>query len=300
MKFFEKLRSLPSGAQGIILMLFGVGIITINDALMKLANEDLPLGETLAIRAAFVWIPITILAWRAGGKSSLKVYDWKRQLSRGGLLIFSSWCFFLGLQSLPLAQAIAISSVGPLFLTMLAAPFLAEKVGWRRWTAVFVGFIGAMIIIQPGGESFVWATLFPLGAALAGAGRDVLQRQMSLERESTIAILAVSTTCVGISGLVTIPFAWKTPSFSGLCLIATAAILLGVAHYLMMEALRLAEAATIAPIRYTNFLWATLWGLLIWGALPVPTTWLGISIIAASGIYILHRETLKIRLDSNS
>jgi drug/metabolite transporter (DMT)-like permease len=85
-----------------------------------------------------------------------------------------------------------------------------------------------------------------------------------------------------------------------LCLIATAAILLGVAHYLMMEALRLAEAATIAPIRYTNFLWATLWGLLIWGALPVPTTWLGISIIAASGIYILHRETLKIRLDSNS
>lgn len=295
MPILRTLKTLPTSAQGIILMLVGVGIITINDALMKLANEDLPLGEILALRSAFVWLPIIILAWQNGGSRALKVFDWGRQLSRGCLLIFSSWCFFLGLQSLPLAQAIAISSVGPLFLTMLAAPFLGEKVGWRRWAAVFVGFIGAMIIIQPGGDNFIWAALFPLGAALAGAGRDILQRQMSLERESTVAILAVSTTCVGISGLVTVPFAWKTPSLEALCLISVAAMLLGFAHYLMMEALRLTEAASIAPLRYTNFLWATLWGLLIWDVLPAKTTWIGISVIAASGMYILHRETVRMR-----
>jgi len=295
MFLIRAIAALPDGAKGIVLMLLGVGLITINDALMKLANEGLPLGQTLALRGAFVWIPILLFVWRAGGFHALRVYDWRRQLLRGSFLIFSSWCYFFGLASLPFAQSIAIASVGPLFLTMLAGPLLGETVGWRRWTAVGFGFVGALIIIQPGGASFTWAVLFPLGAALAGAGRDVVQRQMSLGREGTVAILAVSTTCVGLSGAVTLPFVWQTPSWQGLSLIAVAAFLLGVAHYLMIEALRLAEAAAIAPLRYSTFLWATLWGFVLWGVLPVGTTWIGVAIIAASGVYILHRETVRNR-----
>lgn len=295
MPLFRAFAALPNGPKGMALMTVGIGLITINDALMKLANEGLPLGETLAFRGAFVWIPILLFVWRAGGLSALKVYDWRRQLIRGAFLIFSSWCYFFGLLALPLAQAIAIASVGPLFLTMLAGPFLGETVGWRRWSAVGVGFVGALVIIRPGGAGFEWAVLFPLGAALAGAGRDIVQRQMSLGREGTIAILAVSTTCVGLSGAVTLPFAWVTPSLEGLALIAAAAFLLGVSHYLMIDALRLVEAASIAPLRYSNFLWAALWGFLIWGAVPEDTTWIGVAIIAASGVYILHRETVRRR-----
>lgn len=276
-------------------MMVGIGLITINDALMKLANEGLPLGQTLAFRGLFVWGPILFFVWRAGGFHALRVYDWRRQLLRGAFLIFSSWCYFWGLLALPLAEAIAIASVGPLFLTMLAGPFLGERVGWRRWAAVGVGFVGALVVIQPGGTAFVWAALFPLGAALAGAGRDIVQRQMSLGREGTVAILAVSTTCVGLSGAVTLPFHWATPSAEGLALIAAAACLLGVSHYLMIEALRLAEASSIAPLRYSNFLWAALWGFVIWGELPAGTTWIGVAIIAASGVYILHRETVRQR-----
>lgn len=287
--------ALPDGVKGILLMLLGIGVITINDALMKLANEGLPLGQTLAIRAAFVWVMILIFAYRAGGVRSLRVVDWRRQLLRGAFLVVSSWSFFYGLAALPLAEAIAIASVGPLFLTMLAGPFLGETVGWRRWAAVAVGFVGALIIIQPGGDSFVWASLFPMTAALLGAGRDIVQRQMSLGREGTVAILAVSTTCVGLSGAVTLPFVWQTPSWEQLAAIGVAGLLMGLAHYLMIEALRMAEAASIAPLRYTNFLWGSLWGFLIWGVTPKESTWIGVAIIAASGLYILHRETVRRR-----
>ncbi len=295
MPFPRALAALPDGAKGMLLMTLGIGVITVNDALMKLANEGLPIAETLTIRALFVWVMILIFARRAGGRRALRVYDWTRQLLRGGFLVFSSWCFFFGLQELALAQAIAIASVGPLFLTVLAGPFLGEQVGWRRWSAVAVGFVGALIIIRPDDANFAWAALFPLGAALAGAGRDISQRQMSLGREGTVAILAVSTTCVGLSGAVALPFVWQTPTLLQLAPIAVAGLLMGTAHYLMIEGLRLAEAASIAPLRYTNFLWGTLWGFVIWGALPEDSTWLGVAIIAASGVYILHRESIRRR-----
>ena len=283
---------LPDGAKGMLLMSAGIGFVTVNDALVKLANEGLPLGQTLFIRSLFVWVMIIIFAWRAGGVRSLAVNDWLRQGLRGCFLIISSWCFFFGLAALPLAEAIAIASIGPLFLTMLAGPLLGETVGWRRWSAVGVGFVGAIIVINPGGSAFQWATLFPLAAALLGAGRDILQRQMSLAREGTVAILVVSTTMVGLSGLVTLPFVWVTPNWMQILPIAAAGLLMGTAHYLMIEALRMAEAASIAPLRYSNFLWGSLWGFLIWGVLPEPNIWLGVAIIAASGLYILHRETL--------
>lgn len=295
MPFGRFFATLPDGAKGMVLMLTGIGVLTVNDALMKFANESLPLGQTLAIRALFVWVMILLLAWRAGMGQAFRIYDWRRQLSRGLCLVASSWCFFFGLSSLPLAQAIAIASVGPLFLTMLAGPFLGETVGWRRWLAVAVGFFGALVIIEPGGDDFIWAALFPLLAAFLGGLRDVVQRQMSLGREGSVAILAVSTTCVGLSGLVTLPFVWMTPTLLQLAPIAVAGLLMGLAHYLMIEALRLTEAASIAPLRYTNFLWGSLWGFLIWGVLPKETTWIGVAIIAASGVYILHRETVRRR-----
>lgn len=276
-------------------MLAGIGVITINDALMKYANESLPLGQTLAIRSVFVWVMILVFAWRAGGLSAFAVHDWRRQLLRGLCLVISSWCFFFGLIRLPLAEAIAIASVGPLFLTMMAGPLLGESVGWRRWFAVAIGFVGALVIIQPGGSGFQYAALFPLAAAFLGGLRDVLQRQMSLGKEGTVAILAVSTTCVGLSGALTMPFAWTTPTLGQAAPIAAAGLLMGIAHYLMIEALRLAEAASIAPLRYTNFLWGSLWGFLIWGVLPQETTWIGVAIIAASGLYILRRETIRRR-----
>ncbi|MEQ9121370.1 MAG: DMT family transporter [Alphaproteobacteria bacterium] len=293
MFLIRAIAALPDGAKGMVLMTLGIGVITVNDALMKLANEGLPIGETMAIRAAFVWIPILIFASRAGGRRALRVYDWPRQLARGACLVFSSWCYFYGLRELQLAEVIAIAAVGPLFLTMMAGPLLGEHVGWRRWTAVMVGFVGALVVIRPGGADFAWAALFPLGSAIAGAGRDILQRKMSLGREGTVAILAVSTTCVGLSGAVTIPFVWQTPSLGQLTAIGVAGLLMGTAHYLMIEALRLAEASSIAPLRYTTFLWGAFWGFTIWGELPAPATWIGVAIIAASGIYILHRETAR-------
>jgi len=298
MLFGRLFATLPDGPKGMLLMLTGIGVLTVNDALMKFANESLHIGQTLAIRSLFVWVMILVFAWRAGMGEAFRVYDWRRQLLRGLCLVISSWCFFFGLSRLPLAQAIAIASVGPLFLTMLAGPFLGEKVGWRRWLAVAIGFVGAIVIIQPGGDDFMWAALFPLAAAFLGGIRDVAQRQMSLGREGSVAILAVSTTCVGLSGAVTLPFVWTTPGLNQLALIAAAGLLMGFAHYLMIEALRLVEAASIAPLRYTNFLWGSLWGFLIWGVLPKETTWIGVAIIAASGVYILHRETVRRRAET--
>ncbi len=275
--------------RGIACMMAGCLLLTVNDAVVKWVSGEFQLGQVLATRGLAALIVImAVVAWR----KELHIFRIRYpgvQLARAILMIISTFLFVSGLRVLPLAENIAIAFVGPIFVTALAPVFLAEKVGWRRWTAVLVGFTGVLVMLRPGGDGLNWIALFPAGAALCGALRDILTRRIS-HGEATGTTLFYSTLGVTLAGAAAAPFAWQTPGASDLALLALAGVLLCSAHFLHIETFRFAEAALVAPFKYSSLLWAMAFGFLIWGDVPDAWTLLGAGLLVGSGIYIFHRE----------
>ena len=272
-------------------MLCGTAVLVLNDALVKSLAENYPTGQLLFLRGVCVWPWILLFAMRSGGVQSLRVRNIRGQALRGICVIGSSFLFVNGLRHLTLADAIAVSFTGPLFITAMAPFMLGETVGWRRWLAVLVGFGGVLFMLRPGGDALQWAILFPLGAAIFGGLRDLITRKIA-GTETTVAVLAVTTTVVLVSGLATAPFTeWVAIRNADLAMFATSGVLISIAHTLMIEAFRRGEAALVAPFKYSSLLWGTLFGFLIFGELPDLWTIIGAIIIIAAGLYVLHRET---------
>jgi drug/metabolite transporter (DMT)-like permease len=278
--------------KGIACMIAGAVFLTLNDGVMKWMTASYPIGEVIFIRSLFALIPVALLAWRAGGLAALRVHNIWGQSVRTVLSIASMGFFITGLRLLPLAEAISLTFASPLFVTILAPPILGETVGWRRWLAVLVGFVGVLIMIRPDGEAMRWVVLLPLGAALTFGLANIITRRISVT-ESSVSILGVSMISVTVVSLATAPFGWRAPAMGDVAFLALAGILLGCAHFLMIEAFRLAEAAVAAPFHYSAVIWAMILDLVIWSNQPDPWVLGGAVIVIASGLYILHRETLR-------
>lgn len=261
-----------------------------NDALIKGLAQTYPTGQLLFIRGLFVWPWILVFAMRSGGLSSMRIRNPQGQALRAVCVIVSAFMFVNGLRNLALADAIAVAFTGPLFLTAMAPLVLGERVGWRRWVAVLMGFAGVVVMLRPGGDVLQWAIVFPLGAAVFGSMRDLITRKIA-ETETTVAVLAVTTTVVLLAGLSTALFTdWVAPRTSDLATFAASGALLAVAHTLMIEAFRRGEATLVAPFKYSSLLWATVFGYLLFDALPSLWTIAGAIIICLAGLYVFHRE----------
>lgn len=280
--------------RGIAYVVLAVALITINDTVMKAMTAGYPVGEIMFLRGIFMFIPITVLAWRAGGFPALRVRNVPVQIFRGLLAIGSTYLFVSALGDMQLADAVAITLAMPLFVTALAGPLLGERVGWRRWSAVFVGFAGVLVMFRPTGDALRLIAFLPLAAAFSEAVRDIVTRRLAA-REKTVATLAFTTGIVVLGGLASAPLGWIAPAWADVGLIAGAGILTGGGHFLLIEALRLAEASAIAPYRYSIVVWSVLAGYLIWGDLPDLWIVTGIALVIGSGLYILHRETRLMR-----
>ncbi len=277
--------------KGIACMLVSGLVITLNDAVMKSMTAVYPIGEILFIRGFFVIVPIGLLAWRFGGVSQLRVLNVRTQAIRAALTVLSTFLFITSLRYLHLADALAITFTGPLFITALAAPVLGEQVGWRRWAAVGIGFTGVLVMTRPGGEAWRWAALLPLGAAFSGACRDLLTRRMTIT-ETSVSMAGVSAFAVAFCGLATLPLGWRLPSPADVGMLAGAAMFLGLGQFLLIEAFRLGETVVVAPFKYTNLLWGVIIGFVICSHLPDRWTTLGALLVMAGGLYIFHRETV--------
>ena len=279
-------------APAIVCMLVGAAILTLNDGLIKLLAGTYPTGELLFIRGLFVWPWILLFVMRRGGPAILRVHNIKGQVLRGCCVIAGSFLFITGLRHLTLADAVAIAFTGPLFITAMAPLVLGENVGWRRWLAVLVGFAGVLFMLRPGSEALQWAIVFPLGAAICGGLRDLVTRRIA-GTETTVAVLAVTTTVLLLAGLATAPFVdWVQLRPADIVTFAASGALIAVAHTLMIEAFRRGEASLVAPFKYSSLLWATLVGYLMFDELPDTWTLVGAVVIVLSGLYVLHRETL--------
>ncbi|MCP5373141.1 MAG: DMT family transporter [Hyphomicrobiales bacterium] len=295
----------PGGAEApgqamraVVLMLAGVALLSLNDALVKTLASRYPLGELMFVRGLFVAPWILLLARRHGGLAALRVRDLRGQALRGLTVIGASFLFVAGLRELPLADAVAVTFTGPLFITALAPVVLGERVGWRRWLAVLGGFAGVLVMVRPGnalaGGTVQWAVLLPLSAALCGAARDLITRRIS-RTESSVAVLFFTSTAVMLAGLCTAPLGWSALHAADLWVFAASGTLVAGAYYTQIEAYRLGEAVLVAPFKYTSMVWAVLFGYLIFGHLPDGWTLLGAGVVVMAGLYILHRETRRVR-----
>jgi drug/metabolite transporter (DMT)-like permease len=273
-------------------MVIGMALLTLNNAFLKTLTGDYPPGQLIALRAAFVFIPIALIAWRSGGLGTLRIYNLRGQSIRAGFLVMTQFLMVTSLALLPLADVTALSFSGPLVITALAGPMLGESVGWRRWSAVVVGFLGVLIMVRPDPDIFRAAALLPLLAASSGALRDLVTRRISTG-ESSIAILCFSTSAVLLAGMVSLLFDSAPLDVNDLPVLALAGCLQGAAHFVLIEAFRHGEAAVIAPFKYTALPWAALLGFLIFGQVPDAWIIVGALPVICSGLYILHRERMR-------
>jgi len=271
------------------LMALGILLLTANDATSKYLVQSHPIGQVVGLRQAstlLVLIPYMIFFSRW---SLLRVVDLRGQLMRGTLFIIGSMLIVWSLAELPLATAITMLYISPIFMVILSVPLLGEQISRHRWIAVIGGFAGVLIIMRPGASTFQWALLLPLLAAMVNALRDVITRRLA-RTETSIAILFWSNIILMAGGFMTLPMGWAPVSAQDAFWFVAAGIFNGTAHFCIIDALRTGEASALAPIRYTALLWAALLGFLVWG--EVPELWLlaGAAVIVGSSLYMIRAE----------
>ena len=284
-------------ARGILAMLLGALLFACMDALVKLATAQSPIGQIMFFRSLFSMLPIYFFVRQAGGIRILKTKKLLQHLMRSAAGIVSMVCLFLAYAWMPLADAVAISLSGPIFLTALSVPLLGEHVGWRRWAAVFVGFIGVLVMTRPGSGVFGPASIAALAGAFFYAIAMVEIRKLSTSEPPARIVFYFMLTAL-VAGAISLPWQWVTPSPLGLAYLAGIGLIGGLAQMAMTHAFRLAPVAVVAPFDYTGLIFAAGFGYAIWSQIPDRYIWSGAAIVIASGLYILHRETLRRRAAS--
>ncbi len=279
-----------------IMMTIAMLFMPIVDSIAKWMSDSIPAGQVTWGRFLFQTLLMLPFVLRLPGK--LFISGVLVHIARGTTLAVATLLFFAALKFLPIADAIAIFFVEPLLVTLLAAVFLKEKVGWRRLSAISVGLIGAQLIIRPNFEQFGWPAALPLGAALSFAFYILLTRSVS-QREDPVAMQFYA----GFFGFIFMSVAlllgdnfsvpalsafWPT-SFEWLLLFIVG-LIATVAHFLVVQSFKHAPVSVLAPFQYLEIISATILGLVIFGDFPDRLTWTGITIIIASGLFVFHCE----------
>ena len=276
--------------KGILLMVLAMFFISVMGVGTKLAGTTYPIMQVVFIRNFFVLAVVLVMVWRKGGVESLRVNNRKdvglRAFFQFGAATFISTTVIL----LPLADAEALFFAAPLIIAFLSMHFLGERVGWRRKTAIVIGFIGVIIMLRPTPDLIQPAALFGVVAAVFIAMRDIWTRKLR-DGETANAIMFWSELGVIVGSLPFAVYVWHPLTLPDLGIIAFAGIVLGAAQFTMAIAFLTAEAATVAPFRYTVILLTTLFGYLFFGDIPDLFVICGVAIVILSGLYILRRET---------
>lgn len=265
-------------------------------AIVKFASSrGVPVFEVVFFRNAFAFLPLGVYIARTTGPSVLWTTRPLGHLARAAVGLTGMAGSFIAVAHMPLTEATALSFSAPLFMTALSALILHEKVGRHRWAAVGVGFVGVLIMIRPDPAHMATiGAIFALIGALGSAGAMIAIRQIS-QTEPGPRIVFYFTLAGAVVGLASLPFGWIMPDALTLALLVGAGVIGGVGQLLLTQAIRLAPVGAVAPFDYTQLVWASLIAYLAWGELPRPATLVGAAVVAASGIYIVYRETRSAR-----
>jgi drug/metabolite transporter (DMT)-like permease len=278
--------------KAILILVLAQSILIFLDVSAKWLSATLPTAEIMFARYGVHVALLLVLVLPLQGLKLFRTGNWKLELARGLFLLGSTAGNFLAMRFLPLTVTGALLFTMPLMVCALSGPMLGEQVGWRRWLAVLVGFVGVLVIVRPFQDSWSWVAILPVLGALCGALRDMATRKIT-GQETSESILFYGALAVVVVGFTTLPFGWQWVAPFDLMLFALQGFAMGIAHYLMIESFRMSEAALVAPFKYTGFIWAMFYGAALWGDYPDRWTILGACVILASGLYILHRELLR-------
>mgnify|MGYP003630610285 CR=1 FL=1 len=274
---------------GIVMMCVGVACLCVNDALAKTLTTHYSPFQIQFLRN-LIALPFAILiAWKMGGITALRSHRPIAHFARGGLWVGATFLFFTSITYMGLAEATALVFVAPLFITALSAMIFREHVGWKRWLAVLVGFIGVLIAVRPGTSTFQTVSLLPIATAFVYALLMLSARWVD-PRESVWTLLLYMTGTGAILSLFLVPVVWTPVRPEDLYLFAAVAIFGTAGMTMMTQAFRLAPAIVVAPLDYTAIVWATLLGWIFWTEIPDALTFVGAAVIIASGVFIIWRE----------
>lgn len=282
---------LSDNLRGALYMNVAMAAFTLNDAAMKAALQDLPLWQAIAMRGLVTLGPLLLVAHLSGGiRLSMGPKDRGVVAIRCFAEVASTLLFLAALVHMPIANLSAILQALPLAVTLAAAVFFGERVGWRRMSAILVGFAGVLIIIRPGPSGFDIWSLMGLASMAFVVLRDLSTRKLSRAVPSaTVAILAsvaVTATALALTPLT----GWVMPTGRDILLILAAATCLVAGYNFAVMVMRVGDVGFVAPFRYTSLLWAIVLGWLVFGTLPDALTLFGAALVVGSGIFTLVRE----------
>ena len=283
--------TLSPNIRAALFMAISMAGFTVNDALTKTVIAEMSAAQVMFVRGVFATVLIGLLAWHSGVLASLGSLRRPLVAVRALGEVGSTLCFLAALAQMPLANVSAILQALPLAVTMGAALFLSEPVGWRRWCAILVCFAGVMIIVQTGFDGFNSYSLLALLCVAFCALRDLITRRIPDEIPS-LAISFATALFVTVAGAVlVVPYGgWTDLTISSTLRLCAAAVLVIVGYQFIIMAMRAGDISFVAPFRYTALVWAILLGLLMFGEVPDAAMILGASIVVASGLYTLYRE----------
>ena len=262
----------------------------LNDSLVKLSADDLPFGQILIVRGGFSIILMLAAFIATDGHRHIRSLLHPAVAIRTLAETMATLFYLTALFHMPIGNSTAILQAMPLLVTAGAAIFLKAPVGWRRWTAIGIGFIGVLLIVKPGLAGFNIWSLSALAGVICMALRDLATQRVPWEA-STFGVALASIIAVTILGIgFNVDEGWHPMEPKVYVYLAGAAALIVVGYVTLIMAMRIGEISVVAPFRYAAVLWALLLGYLIWGDLPDLLTVIGILIIISTGIYTFVRE----------
>ncbi|MDX8444313.1 DMT family transporter [Mesorhizobium captivum] len=273
---------------GILLMLAGDFMFALNDAMGKWLVASFSVGQVVLIRSIGAFFVLGPMIANQGAGKLFRMERPVLQFLRVVATTLDTGLFYAAVVYLPLADVMSFYMAGPIYVAALSHLLLGEKVGWRRWLAILVGFCGVLIILKPSSAAFSLASAYALIGSVAFGFAIILGRRLRGTSDTTLVSWQTIATLI-VGGALTIG-AWRTPT----ALDFGAMLLLGVvscaAHLMITRALKLAPASTLAPLHYSLLLWAVVFGLVFFGDMPSPRILVGSAIVVLAGIFIFHRQ----------
>lgn len=277
--------------RGAVFMAVSMACYVLNDALMKSVSDEMSMFQALFLRGTASAVLMVAMAASMGAlRFRMPGRDRTMVLVRTLGEIAAAYFFITALFNMPIANATAIMQALPLTVTLAGALFLGEHVGWRRLSAILVGFVGVMLIVRPGAEGFTIYSVYVVIAVFWVTVRDLAARSVSAETPSmTVAIAAAfgvwGFAAVGVTGV-----EWQPVSAGAMVALVGAAVMINGGYLFAILTMRTGEIAFIAPFRYTSLLWALVLGLVFFGEWPDMITLLGAAIVVATGVFTFNRE----------
>jgi len=272
----------------IAIMLLAMFMFTLNDVMGKWLVATYSVGQVLLIRSAAAMIVLLPFLWRDGVRPLIVVERPGMQALRVLLSSAEVYCFYFAVISLPLADVMTYWLAAPIYVAAMSPFLLGEKVGWRRWLAIMVGFVGVVVALEPSAASLTAPALVSIAGSFCFAFMMLSGRALRGTPDRTLVFWQIVG--AGLFGVATAPFGWVTPNAFDLSLLAMLGVVAMLAHVCVNRALKLADASVVAPFQYTLLFWAVVFGFIVFGDVPRPAMLTGAAIIVAAGLFILARE----------